>query len=513
MYSYEENATTMVATFTANDPERATIRWTLGGADAAVFAISDRGVLTFVRPPDFEHPVDDNEYLVQVQARAGANDPVVEDVTVNVSNVDEPGVVVLSSPQPQVDTALTAEVADPDSVLVVQTWTWQRKLGGGPWENITGATTRSYTPAAADVGYDLQVLATYLDRVGTGTDTAAAQAPYRTRAAPSTNSPPDFGDSPGDDPLGRSVAENSAPGAAVGAAVRATDTDPGDAARLAYTLSGADAGLYDIDGSTGQIRVGSGTLLDYETAVRSHSVTVTATDPSGDSDDISVTIEITDVNEAPIAGHDTATAAEDGRVVIAVLPNDTDPDGDTLTVALRDTPRHGRVTVQPDKTLGYTPRSDFNGKDIFTYTASDGRLRNEATVTVTVNPVNDQPKFPTTSTTRTIADGAEAGSPVGHPVTATDVDGDPLEYGLFEIDAPLFTIDPDTGQIRVAEGTVIDRSAQSSYRLRVEATDPDGARVSTAVNVTVTARGTTTTTTTTGGGGGGGGLDEGGGDR
>ena len=198
--SYEENATVDVATFTANDPERATIRWTLGGADAAVFEISDRGVLTLLRPPDFEHPVDadgDNEYRLQVQARAGANDPVVGDVTVNVSDVDEPGVVVLSSPQPQIDTALTAEVADPDGVLVVQTWTWQRKLGSGPWENITTATTRSYTPVAADVGYDLRVEATYLDGAGTGTDTAAVQAAYPARAAPSgTNSDPDFGGDP-----------------------------------------------------------------------------------------------------------------------------------------------------------------------------------------------------------------------------------------------------------------------------------------------------------------------------
>ena len=509
VYGYEENATTVVATFTANDPERATIRWTLGGADAAVFEISDRGVLTLLRPPDFEHPVDadgDNEYRLQVQARAGANDPVVGDVTVNVSDVDEPGVVVLSSPQPQIDTALTAEVADPDSVLVVQTWTWQRKLGSGPWENITTATARSYTPVAADVGYDLRVEATYLDGAGTGTDTAAVQAAYPARAAPSgTNSDPDFGG----DPVGRSVAENSAPGAAVGSAVRAADTS-GDAARLAYTLSGADADFYHIDGSTGQIRVGANTVLDYEAAVSSYSVTVTATDPSGASDDISVTIEVADVNEAPTAGHDTATAAEDGRVVIAVLANDSDPEGDTLTVALRDSPLHGRVAVQPDKTLAYTPTSDFNGKDIFTYTASDGRLTNEAIVTVTVSPVNDQPKFSTPTVQRNVPDDAQPGSPVGPPVTADDIDGDTLTYDLFELDAPLFTIDENTGQIRVAEGTVIDRSVQTRYRLRVEATDPHGARVRTLVNITVT---TTSTTTGRGGGGsgGGGGVSGGGG--
>ena len=54
--------------------------------------------------------------------------------------------------------------------------------------------------------------------------------------------------------------------------------------------SGPDADLFTIDGATGQIRVGSGTVLDYETPPRSYSVTVAAADPSGARDDIAVTV-------------------------------------------------------------------------------------------------------------------------------------------------------------------------------------------------------------------------------
>ena len=128
-------------------------------------------------------------------------------------------------------------------------------------------------------------------------------------------------------------------------------------------------------------------------------------------------------------------------MTITVLANDTDPENDTLTVTVRDAPLHGRVRVQADKTLLYTPRSDFNGKDIFTYTASDGRLTNQATVTITVSPVNDQPKFSTPTVQRQVPDGAQPGTPVGSPVTANDIDGEPLRYGLFESDAQFFTID------------------------------------------------------------------------
>ena len=135
VFGHDENDTAEVAAFTATDPERAKIRWTLSAPDGAVFEISDRGVLSFLRPPDFEHPADNdnnNEYLLLVQARAGASVLVDVDVRVNVANVDEPGVVVLSSPQPQIGTPLEAAVSDLDGVFVVQAWIWQRRLGGGP---------------------------------------------------------------------------------------------------------------------------------------------------------------------------------------------------------------------------------------------------------------------------------------------------------------------------------------------------------------------------------------------
>ena len=491
---FDENSTADVGAYTATDPEGAAIRWSLDGDDSRAFEISDRGVLRFVRPPDYEHPVDDNgdsEYRVQMRARAGADAVVVQGVVVHVVNVDEDGVLVLSSPQPQIGTPLRAAVADPDGGVSVLSWVWQRSQGG-VWEDIAGAVSAAYIPTAADVGRGLRVEALYRDSVGAATGSAAVHASYATRAAPSTaNSAPDFGE----DPIERFVAENSPTAAIAGAPVAAGDADAGDRAKLAYTLSGPDADLFTIDGAAGQIRVGSGTVLDYETPPRSYSVTVAAADPSGARDDVTVTIEVADANEAPLAREDTAAAVEDTAVVIAVLANDTDPDSDTLTAAVRDAPLHGRVTPQADKTLLYTPNSDFNGNDIFTYTATDGRLTNETTVIVTVAAVNDQPKFAAPSVTRRIAHGAEAGTPVGAPVNATDIDGDALTYRLFDVDAHLFTIESATGQITVGPQTVIDRQTQPTYRLRVDATDPHGARVSIFVTVTVT---------TPGGGGGGG---------
>ena len=99
----------------------------------------------------------------------------------------------------------------------------------------------------------------------------------------------------------------------MGAPVTAADPD-GDA--LTYSLGGADAGSFSIGGSTGRITVGSGTTLDYETRT-SYTVVVTATDPSGESDTISVTINVTD------AGRGAYDLDDDGEIsrseVISVI--------------------------------------------------------------------------------------------------------------------------------------------------------------------------------------------------
>jgi Bacterial Ig domain len=97
-------------------------------------------------------------------------------------------------------------------------------------------------------------------------------------------------------------------------------------------------------------------------------------------------------NEAPVANDDTATVNEDSSVVIDVLGNDTDADGDTLFVDDWDpTPSNGLVLRRDDGSLEYRPGPNFNGQDTFSYTVSDGMATTSATVTVTVNPVNDVP--------------------------------------------------------------------------------------------------------------------------
>ena len=126
--NFAENGTRAVASYRGRDPEGGSVSWTLLGTDSAYFAITNGGVLSFDPAPDFENKMDsdsNNVYHVIVQASDGNNINRL-DMTVTVTNVEEAGTVELSSVQPQVDTAITATLDDPDEVISAVTWSWQR---------------------------------------------------------------------------------------------------------------------------------------------------------------------------------------------------------------------------------------------------------------------------------------------------------------------------------------------------------------------------------------------------
>ena len=97
-------------------------------------------------------------------------------------------------------------------------------------------------------------------------------------------------------------------------------------------------------------------------------------------------------NHPPTAANDAATTAEDTAVDVDVLANDTDLDGDALTVTAVGAPAFGTATINPAGTIRYVPNANANGTDTFGYTVDDGAGGSDTgTVSVTVSPVNDPP--------------------------------------------------------------------------------------------------------------------------
>ena len=320
---YAENGTGTVSDFNAVDPERTRIVWTLSGNDAGDFSISSTGVLTFNSSPDYENPTDadtNNEYRVTVEASDTGSKQDTREVTVTVTNLDEKGTIDLTLLQPKVGVELEASVTDPDgesgqrppitdTEIDTVSWQWAKSSSAnGPWTNINGQIEAAYTPVAADIGSYLRVAAGYND--GEGKYKAAyGISDNAVEAAIAENQAPVFEDANGvmiPDNVGLTVqvAENTGAGMNVGAPVAARDPDNDT---MTYTLSGNnDDGSFSIASGTGQIKVGAVTMLNYEASKTQYTVTVTATDSSNtDNDSIGVTINVTDVDEAPSLSGDT----------------------------------------------------------------------------------------------------------------------------------------------------------------------------------------------------------------
>ena len=195
----------------------------------------------------------------------------------------------------------------------------------------------------------------------------------------------------------------------------------------------------------------------------------------------------TAVNQVPVAVDDSAATDEDSAVQIAVLANDSDADGDPLTIVGFAQGALGAVS-QNGSSLLYTPHADLSGVDSFGYSLSDGvNPPVSATVTVTIRPVNDAPLA--------VADSVEVAlnSSVVIELLANDSDpeGDALSLQSWS--------EPGKGSLTRVGDTLIYQSSNKrggdSFSYSIQ--DSQGATASSTVSIAISADG--------GGGGGGGG--------
>jgi len=100
-------------------------------------------------------------------------------------------------------------------------------------------------------------------------------------------------------------------------------------------------------------------------------------------------ITVTPVNDSPVANPDTATINEDSSTTVNVVANDTDTEGDSLTITTVSADS-GSATIVANQ-IQYTPQADYNGTAVVTYTVSDGEAATSATLNITINSVNDAP--------------------------------------------------------------------------------------------------------------------------
>ena len=390
--------TAVVATYTAEDPEGQAISWDVRGVDASSFTING-GVLRFVSPPDYEDPkdraraatdmngdddeldfgeaasdADQNTYDVIVRAIAsrasgdtGPAQAVSFSVDVTVGNVEEAGAIELTQLQPEIGTEIAPTLTDPDTGITGATWVWTvSKVSAASlvidnedhWRSADGAVdgaTNGYTPVGdavtGDLNRILRVTATYTDAAvtdvddnGDDGDTVRFMTRYAVQAegGGAENQSPDFEDGSVD----RTVAEDIAVGANVGARVEASVVSQSAKDRLTYALRAVtqtdiggvtgvtapsdaadDLAHFAIDQATGQITVVQGLNFESRPTLTSdphdgkYVVVVEVRDPSADLeasprpigyDFVVVVITASDVNDNPVlTGRAELTIAED----------------------------------------------------------------------------------------------------------------------------------------------------------------------------------------------------------
>ena len=477
-----------------SDRDNDTLRFGIeAGAGDDLFAINaSSGQLSLIKAVDFEDAPVAGFYLVTVTLHdrkdADGNseaDPVVDTTTgvsVTVTDVEEDGVVTLSSDEPESGTQLDATLEDGDGSISGESWQWARSSNGRTgWLSIFEATSSSYTPLAADEDFFLRATVEYTDNRGSGKSAEAITK----RPVPSVNRRPAFPDSETGE---RTVDENIRAGANIGAPVAAVDPERN---RLTYTLTGTDADAFTIVASSGQIRVKD--VLDFETK-DSYSVTVnvhdgrdgagaTSTDIDNTQD---VTITVENVEEPGTVTLTTDTEDISARVEVTAALSDPDGSVTGITWQWSHSPngRSDWANIAGADQDAYTPLDDHEGRFIrATASYTDGHGGNKTANKVSPRvaeppPVNSAPAFPSTETgQRELAEDASGGDTIGDPVAATDLNAgdaavnDPLVYSLTGTDADSFTIDAGTGQLALAQNVDLDFEGTRSYRVTVEVTD------------------------------------------
>ena len=474
---------TAVSTYTATDVDQdisaTPVVWSVSGADAGDFSISNvsetEGQLTFKKIPNFEMPADagmDNMYMVTVVATDDGVDSknkmtATRDVVITVTNADDAGTITFSSVQPKVGIPFMATLTDPDVAMPESVkWQW---YNGNPDDDDDGeidadaapiakAKSDTYTPKRADLDADgpdgggtdavsLYVRATYTDSKGS---TSAVGMAANLVVVNEENRAPEF--KLNDKVITattRMVAENTDalstddnatddPADNIGTVVMATDMSGTTNDTLTYTLGGRDAALFRVRSDTGLIEVGTGTELDYETK-KSYMVEVTATDPSQLFATIDVTINVADVNEPPdIAGEDDLTEEfrENSTSTIETF-RATDPERRPVYWSLKsgdsEYPDNAFFTISSSGALSFNEGRDFEAP------AADGT---DNTYKVVVIASDDAPNIGTANTetansserkfTVLVTNVTERGSvtvnrsypQIGVGITATLMDGD-----------------------------------------------------------------------------------------
>ena len=386
----------------ASDPEASyqSLTYSIAGESLAFKIDAVTGVLS-TKPGAGLNYEAQSQYTLTIEASDGLLEGETT-VVVSVTDVNEAPAwlalpVLTINENSGVGAALSGELVAGDvdaGANGVMTYT----ITGGSGQTVFSMNPSTAAVAVADASLDYEAVTAYF-LIVTVTDGGGL-----TDVARVDVSVLDVNEHPTVDDAARSVDENVKVGTAVGAPIKGSDPDVGQALTLEYTLTGGDVSFFTINKCSGQIMVNTPSL-DFE-AKASYTVQVTVTDddtlsPPHLTDTATVTISILDVNEAPVLADATYTvnenAAVDTPLGTSLVATDQDRPNDALTFTIEAGNDAGMFAVNPATgrlTVARGGALDHEVQERYTLTArvtDEHGLYDEATVTVHVLDVNEHP--------------------------------------------------------------------------------------------------------------------------
>ena len=501
-FTYRENGTPTIYTFKAKDPERGIIYWSASGADGSDFAISETGALTFTNPPNFESPqgsgLDNNQYLVTVQARDDNFNSSSLPITVSVTDVNEgpevSGTTSLSFTENQLTDRVLATYTgrDPeDPSADITRWSPSGTDAGDFTINENGELTFRNVPdyeKPADSGRDN----VYNFSVRASDGSLYGYLPV-TVTVENVNEPPTITTT---SKTSFTYREN---GTANLYTFKATDPERGI---IYWSTSGADGSDFTISEAGAltftnppNFESPQGSGLDNN----QYLVTVQARDDNFNSSSLPITVSVTDVNEGPEVTGTTSLSFTENQLTDRVLATYTgrdpeDPSADITRWSLSGTDA-GDFTINENGDLSFRNipdherPADSNRDNVYNLSvrASDGRNYGYLEVTVGVEDVNEAPTINTTS--KKAFTYRENGTASIYTFKATDPERGNIEWSTSGADGSDFTIEDgvlkftNPPDFESSQGSGLD---SNQYLVTVQARDDAFNSSSLPVTVTMT---------------------------
>jgi len=479
------------------DATNSAITYSLDNSAGGLFQINPvTGVVTTAAPINRESPLTPS-HSITVRATSQDGSATTRTFTIVINDVDEFDVSPITDNNPATNAVdenapvgtsvgITAHSTDADATNNAVTYSLDNSAGGlfqiHPTTGVITTAALINREAPLVGSYNIVVRATSQD----GSTTTRTYA-----IAINDVDEFDVGAISDANPAANRVPEHSPVGTPVGITAFAQDLD-GTNNGITYSLWNTRAGRFAIDPVTGVVTVANPAILDRE-AQATWTITVLATSQDGSVSVKEFTIELTDVNEFkvgkvfdldPAPSTIVENAPYGTPVGITAFAIDLDSANSAVTYSLHNT-RAGRFAINPTTGVVYVDNGSLIDREVQgTWTVTVLATSQDGSVSVEVFTINVQDVdehnvdkvYDLDGAPNFVAENSPNGTTVG--VTAFGIDLDAtnnvVTYSLIDNAGGRFAIDPVTGVVTVAAGTLLDREAAPSWGIMVRARSQDG---------------------------------------